>query len=85
VSVLALHLLQSCLVDSQHCLARANGTGSTPTLGQRESAVLLFSAMLRAAGYLKITGFLDDLQATNSEAVDNRAQSRPARRAFKTC
>jgi len=34
--------------DSRHCLTRARDTA--PALGQRETTVLLFSAMLRAAG-----------------------------------
>jgi protein-L-isoaspartate(D-aspartate) O-methyltransferase len=36
--------------DSQHLLARAAQTESNPALGRRESTVLLYSAMLRAAG-----------------------------------
>lgn len=36
--------------DSRHLVARAAQTSPTPALGQRETTVLLFSTMLRAAG-----------------------------------
>jgi protein-L-isoaspartate(D-aspartate) O-methyltransferase len=36
--------------DSQHLLARAAQIESSPALGRSEATVLLYSAMLRAAG-----------------------------------
>ena len=75
--------------DSRHCLIRANGAGSAPALGQRETTVLLFSAMLRAAGldwfeqgdvWAKVTALRPATHVHNTSAQRTEKLSRAVRR-----
>ena len=79
--------------DSRHCLVRANGAGSVPALGQRETTVLLFSIMLRAAGldwfeqgdvWAKVTNLRPAAHAHSTSAKRTEELSRAVRRLMTT-
>lgn len=75
--------------DSRHCLTHTHDAGSTPALGQRETTVLLFSAMLRAAGldwfeqgdvWTKVTTLRPATNAHTTNAERTNELSRAVRR-----
>jgi protein-L-isoaspartate(D-aspartate) O-methyltransferase len=79
--------------DSRHCLARATGAGFAPALGQRETTVLLFSIMLRAAGldwfeqgdvWAKVTASRPATHAHSVSAQRTEELSRAVRRLMTT-